>query len=135
MERTRRLGAVAVAHTVDSEGRYDGLSLRDTLPLVVSEIVEAIDPVEVLLFGSVGRREEGPDSDLDLLVVLDHAPRGERRRLMREVRCAIRTFVPVDVVIANVAELIADRDEVGSSVYWQLREGRSVYRRPVARVG
>ena len=43
-------------HTVDSEGRYDGLSLRDTLPLVVSEIVEAIDPVEVLLFGSVGSR-------------------------------------------------------------------------------
>ena len=42
--------------------------------------------------------------------------------------------MPVDVVIADVAELIADRDEVGSSVYWPLREGRSVYRRPVPRV-
>ena len=122
-------------HTVDVEGRYDGRSLRDALPLVVGEIVAAIDPLEIILFGSVARGDEGPDSDLDLLVVLDHADRLMRRRLMREVRGAIRTFVPVDVVIADSAELAADRDAVGSVVYWPLREGQTVYRRSAERVG
>ncbi len=122
-------------HTVDVEGRYDGRSLRDALPLVVGEIVAAIDPFEIIVFGSVARGDEGPDSDLDLLVVLDHADRMMRRRLMREVRGAIRTFVPVDVMIADSAELAADRDAVGSVVYWALREGQTVYRRSVERVG
>jgi uncharacterized protein len=126
---------VAVVHTVDVDGRYDGLSLREAMPLVVSEIVDAVDPVEVILFGSVARGEEGPDSDLDLLVVLDHAAPAERRTLMRQVRGAIRTFAPVDVVIADVAELANDRDAVGSAVYWPLREGERVYRRSVERAG
>ena len=36
-------------HTVDQEGRYDGLTLREALPSVISEIVRACDPVEVIL--------------------------------------------------------------------------------------
>jgi len=36
---------------------------------------------------------------------------------MREVRGAIRTFVPVDIVIADLAEVEANRDEVGSAAY------------------
>ena len=125
---------MAPLHTVDADGRYDGLTLRQALPLVVAEIVDAIDPVEVILFGSVARREDGPDSDLDLLVVLDKAERIQRRGLMRRLRGAIRTFVPIDLVITDTAELIADRDAVGSAVYWPLREGVSVYRRSAANV-
>jgi uncharacterized protein len=128
---TRNIDPVAASHTVDLEGRYDGLTLREALPKVVQEIVEAANPVEIILFGSVARRDEGPDSDLDLVVVVDHAAPADRRALLRHVRGAIRTFVPVDIVIADVAELIADRHNVGSAVYWPLREGESVYRRSV----
>ena len=126
---------MTTVHTVDVEGRYDDITLHDALPLVVQEIVDAFDPVEVIVFGSVARGEDGPDSDLDLLVVVDQADLAERRGLMRRVRGAIRTFVPVDVVITDVAEMAADRDAVGSAVYWPLREGQSVYRRGVERVG
>lgn len=126
---------MSVAHVVDSEGRYDGLSLREALPLVVAEIAEAFDPVEVILFGSVARGDEGPDSDLDLLVVFERADRTMRRDLVVEIRRAIRTFVPIDIVVADVMELRTDRDSVGSAVYWPLREGEVVYRRPEQRVG
>ncbi len=122
-------------HTVDADGRYDGRTLREALPLVVAEIAEAFDPVEVILFGSVARGEEGPDSDLDLLVVFERADRSERRDLTVDIRRAIRTFVPVDVVVADVTELRTDRDAVGSAVYWPLREGEVVYRRREQRVG
>jgi len=91
--------------------------------------------VEVIVFGSVAGGEEGPDSDLDLLIVLDHADRTERRKLMRDARASIRTFVPVDVVIADIAEMAADRDDFGSAVYWPVREGVSMYRRKARRAG
>ena len=127
-------GMTAV-HTVDVEGRYDGRTLREALPLVVGEIVEAFDPAEVVVFGSVARREEGPDSDLDLLVVFESVDRADRRDLMVAIRRAIRTFVPVDIVVSDLEELRTDRDAVGSAVYWPLREGEVVYRRLGQRVG
>ncbi len=118
-------------HAVDPSGRYDGLTLRDALPLVVREIVDAFDPIEVIVFGSVARGEEGPDSDIDLMVVFDCVEQDARRLLMRHIRGAIRTFVPVDIVVADLADIANGRDAVGSSVYWPLREGASVYHRPV----
>ena len=102
---------------------------------MVQEIVDAFDPVEVIVFGSIARGEEGPDSDLDLLVVFDRADVTERRELMRRERGAIRTFVPVDVVVTDIAEVNAERDAVGSAIYWPLREGSSAYRRSADRVG
>jgi uncharacterized protein len=120
---------MSVMHTVDSEGRYDGLTLCEALPLVVDEVVSACDPVEVILFGSVARGEDGPDSDLDLLVVLDSVEHLERRRVMRHIRSAIHTFVPIDLLVVDRRELESQRTDVGSAVYWPLREGRIVYRR------
>ena len=117
-------------HTVDTDGRYDGLTLREALPLVVTEIVEGFDPLQVIVFGSVARHEEEPDSDLDLMVVFESVERSHRRPLMVEIRRAITTFVPVDIVIADLDELTTDRDNVGAAVYWPLREGRVMYRRP-----
>jgi uncharacterized protein len=116
-------------HTVDAEGHYDGLTLSEALPLVIDEVVRAFNPFEVILFGSVVRGDNGPDSDLDLLVVLEKADRSERRQLTRDVRSAIKTFVPVDIVIADRHDLATYDGNVGSALYWPLREGRSVYKR------
>jgi predicted nucleotidyltransferase len=46
---------------------------------VVDEVVLAVDPAEVFLFGSVAPGEDGPDSDIDLLVVFDHIEPAEKR--------------------------------------------------------
>ena len=67
--------------------------------------------------------------------MFERAELAERRSMMRRVRGAIETFVPVDIVIADVAEISADRDAVGSAVYWPLREGQTVFRRVDAHGG
>lgn len=121
-----------VQHTVDDQGRYDGKTLQELWPQVVAEVAAAVDPAEVILFGSVARGEDGPDSDIDLLVVLDHVQPAEKRPMMARVRRSIQTFVPVDVLITDPTEMAERRDDVGSVLYWPLREGRSVYRRPNA---
>lgn len=114
---------------VYAEGRWNGRTLAEWLPDAVNDIVERFQPVEVILFGSVARGEEGPDSDLDLLVVLDHLDKAERMRLMGEVRFAIDAPVPIDVFVTDVAEFEARKDVNGSMCYWPAREGRVVYER------
>jgi uncharacterized protein len=110
--------------------RCDGRTLTQAVPLVVDEIVAALNPVEIILFGSVARGDDGPDSDIDLLVVFDALERSDKRTLMRTTRAAVRTFVPLDIIVADLAEIATNRNNVGSAVYWPLREGVSVYRRP-----
>lgn len=120
-------------HHVDQQGRYDGRTLRELWPVVVDEIVAAVQPLEVILFGSVARGEDGPDSDIDVLVVLDHVAPEDKRPLMAHIRGAIHTFAPVDVLVTDPSEITRRRDDVGSMLYWPLREGRSVYARSHAR--
>ncbi len=118
------------AHTVDELGRYDGLTLAQAVPPVVDEVVAALNPAEIILFGSVARGDDGPDSGIDLLVVFDALEPSDKRTLMRTTRAAVETFVPLDIIVADLAEIAADQNNVGSAVYWPLREGVSVYRRP-----
>jgi hypothetical protein len=40
-------------HYVDEQGRYDGKTLQELWPSVVAEVVRAVDPAEVILFGSL----------------------------------------------------------------------------------
>ena len=55
------------------------------MPDVADVIVQAFDPRRIILFGSVADGTDGPDSDIDLLVVLEWAPVADRRRLMVDV--------------------------------------------------
>lgn len=120
---------MSVQHFVDEQGRYDGKTLQELWPSVVNEVVREVDPIEVILFGSVARGDDGPDSDIDVLVVFDHIDPVEKRPMMARIRSAIQTFAPVDVIVADSAEMTQRIDDVGSMLYWPAREGRSVYRR------
>ena len=116
-------------HTFDGEGRWDGRSLSEIVPLVVGEIAAALDPVEIILFGSVARGAETVDSDIDLIVVFDAVAPSEKRSLMASARRAIVTVAPIDILVTDPTEMEKSHDRVGSILYWPLREGRSVYRR------
>jgi predicted nucleotidyltransferase len=96
---------------------------------VVEDIVTKVDPVRIILFGSAARDEMGPNSDMDLLVVLDELKSGERARLMGEIRFAIRAPMAIDVFVTDVDECERRKDVVGSLHYWPLREGEVVYER------
>jgi predicted nucleotidyltransferase len=115
--------------TVFGDGRWDGRTPRQWLPEVVHDIVAKVDPVRIILFGSAARDEMGPNSDMDLLVVLDELKPGQRPRLMGEIRFAIRAPMAIDVFVTDVDECERRKDVVGSLHYWPLREGEVVYER------
>ncbi len=114
---------------VFEDGLWNGRALGDWLQVAVDDIVEAFQPRQVLVFGSVARGEDGPDSDLDLMVVLDHVEDAQRLELMSKLRRCITAPVPVDVMVTDPAEIERRRDVVGSAHYWPLREGKVVYER------
>ncbi len=127
---------MSARHVVDELGRYDGLTLDQLWTVVVGEVVNAVNPLEVILFGSVARGDAGPDSDIDLLLVFDQLDQADKRAMMARARARARarasvtTVAPVDVLVSDVDEVARRRDDVGSILYWPVREGRSVYRRP-----
>jgi predicted nucleotidyltransferase len=114
---------------VYADGRWNGKTLREWAPEAVDDIVKATDPVRVILFGSVANGEEGPDSDLDFLVVLDEVGREDRTRLMGEIRFAISAPAPIDIFVTDPQECERRKNVIGSMHYWALREGVVVYER------
>ncbi|MEQ1890965.1 MAG: nucleotidyltransferase domain-containing protein [Planctomycetota bacterium] len=80
----------------------DARSVQEaTLPEVVRRLVAAYQPERIYLFGSTARGDAGPDSDLDLLVVVpDDAP--EERRHSRLAYAALRgTGIAADVLVCT----------------------------------
>ena len=93
---------------------------------LVEQIVEAVHPLRIVLFGSVGRGDADFDSDIDVLVVM---PDGAHRRhtaqhLYREIR---GLGVPFDVLVATPDDLSRHKDDIGLIYRTVLQEGREVY--------
>jgi predicted nucleotidyltransferase len=70
---------------------------------MVRRIVNRFDPESVVLFGSRARGEAGPDSDVDLLVVMP--VQGSKRRKRVEIRVALhKIHWPQDILLATPEE-------------------------------
>lgn len=48
------------------------MSIQESIQQYVKKLVEVFHPQKVLLFGSQAAGTAGPDSDVDLLIVMDH---------------------------------------------------------------
>ena len=118
-----------MAVIVDGRATHEGKVLAEWVPAIVADLVRSFDPVQVILFGSVARGEDGPDSDIDLLVVLPSLDYGRRRQLMADMRRAIHVPLAVDIYPTDSRECERRRDVIGSLHYWPLREGKVVYER------
>lgn len=113
---------------IDGRIRYADRTLVEWVPDVVTDLVAAAQPLRVLLFGSVAWEVDGPDSDIDLLVVLPEAERTRRHELTVKLASAITAPVPVDLLVTDPAE-IAERGDLPGILRVALREGRVVYDR------
>lgn len=93
---------------------------------LVSRIVELVNPLQIILFGSAARGETTPDSDIDLLVVMPNGThqRETAQRLYRDIR-GIKA--PFDILVATPSVLEKHRDNIGLIYYVILEEGKSVY--------
>ena len=104
-------------------------ALSMELDHIVAAIVAAVHPETVYLFGSRARGDAGPDSDLDIaLVVPDGSPRRRVAMKSYESLAAVRgRSVGVEVVVLTPQLIAAERDLVGSIARAVIREGVALY--------
>jgi predicted nucleotidyltransferase len=96
---------------------------------MVRRIVKLFHPEKIILFGSHARGSAGPDSDVDLLVVMPFS--GSRREKQVEIRLALHSIrVPKDIVVTTPEDFLWRQELPGTIERPAAREGRVLYARP-----
>ena len=97
-----------------------------TIDQMVRRLVERFDPDQIVLFGSHARGAAGPDSDVDLLVIMPVS--GSRREKQIEMRVALHDIpLPKDIIVVTPHDVARRRDIVGTIIRPALREGKVLY--------
>jgi predicted nucleotidyltransferase len=95
---------------------------------MVRRIVRRFDPERIILFGSHARGQAGPDSDVDLLVVM--RVEGSKREKQLEVRMALpNVAVPVDVIVTRPDDFEWRKNYPGTIERPAHLEGKVLYAR------
>ena len=120
---TRKSGPVTRPRVelIDGKALYDGRTLAAWALLVADRIVERCGASRVVLFGSVARGDDGPDSDIDVLVVMPIIGRHHDAavRVLNELR---DLPVPVDLTVVD-PDHFEEAASVPGIVRAALREG------------
>jgi predicted nucleotidyltransferase len=95
---------------------------------MVKRIIEGFNPQKIILFGSYASGTFGPDSDVDLLVIMN--VEGSKREIATQIdRALIDRRLPLDVIVATPEDVERYRKLVGNVIRPALREGKVLYER------
>ena len=96
---------------------------------MVRRIVRKFHPERIILFGSQAREDAGPDSDVDLLVVMP--VKGPKHKKQVEIRVALSNIrVPKDIIVTTPDEFAWRQNVVGTIEYPAFHEGKVLYAKP-----
>jgi predicted nucleotidyltransferase len=102
---------------------------RKEIRQMVSRIVRRFDPERIILFGSHARGDAGPDSDVDLLIVLPIS--GSKQEKTVEIRLALKDIhIPKDIVVTTPEDFLWRKEVPGTIERPAAREGKLLYVRP-----
>jgi predicted nucleotidyltransferase len=118
-----------VRRTIVPRAKRKTLSVPEQIDRMVRRIVRRFHPEKIILFGSQARGDASPDSDVDLLVVMDFE--GSELDKTVEVRGALgNRAVPTDVILSRPEDFAWRKEIVGTIEYPAAREGKVLYARP-----
>lgn len=98
----------------------------NVLERLVRGIVDTVQPLKIILFGSAARGDASQANDIDLLVVM---PEGVHRRktaqfLYKQIK---GLGVPFDIIVATPEDLEKHKDNIGLIYRTVLNEGWEIY--------
>jgi uncharacterized protein len=101
---------------------------RKEIRQMVRRIVSRFHPEKIILLGSYARGEAGPDSDVDLLVVMP--VEGSRREKAVEIGVALHDIrLPKDIIVTTPEAFESRKEIVGTIERPAARQGRLLYAR------
>jgi uncharacterized protein len=91
------------------------------------EVAEKFRPEKIVLFGSYAQGQPTDDSDVDLLVVMNHKGKASAQALA--IRRAVRRSFPLDLIVKTPRETKARLNRSDVFITSALTEGRTLYER------
>ena len=93
---------------------------------LVNRITHTVHPLRIVLFGSAVHGKMGPDSDIDVMVVMPDGTHclDTARYLYKQL---LGFGLPVDIIVATPEVLERHKDNIGLIYRTVLAEGKEVY--------
>jgi predicted nucleotidyltransferase len=127
---TRKLRTGSLRRIRERRAAYRMLQepVSKTLPRVVKRIVDTLRPEKIILFGSYAYGTPTPDSDVDLLVVMETTATSADRSWSVSRLLIPRPF-PVDILVRTPREITSERK--GRNFFMQeiVSHGKVLYER------
>ncbi len=103
-------------------------SIDRAIHTMVRRIVRQFRPDRVILFGSHARGKAGPDSDVDLLVVMP--VKGLKHKKQVQIRVALHDIrIPKDIIVTTPEDFEWRKEIPGTIEYPAVHEGKVLYAR------
>ena len=100
---------------------------------LADQIAREFDPEKIILFGSYANGTSGPDSDVDLLVIISHS--GKNWRKASEIRSRVQSRFPLDLLVRDPEEM-RQRVSMGDPFFREIAtRGIVLHAREHARMG
>lgn len=100
-----------------------------SLQRMVERLVAAARPRKIVLFGSHGRGEADPASDLDIMVIEEHVD-DPHREMVRLHEAVGNMGVGVDLLVYSEQDAERRGQVPGTLIHTALHEGRVLYEAP-----
>ena len=98
----------------------------ELLKNIIQRIVAGVQPQKIILFGSYAYGAPSPDSDLDILVIMDTKERPAERVLAISRLLRPRPF-PMDILVRTPGEITAALEQRDSFIREILSRGKVLY--------
>ncbi len=128
-KRPRVVAETKAKYRVRRAPSYDTRPIvKKELPRAVERIVNALHPEKIILFGSFAYGKPTPDSDVDLMVVMETNETHNERYLAVARQLRPRVF-PVDIIVKTPSEVEGDLKSGDFFVKEIVNQGRVLYER------
>ena len=99
----------------------------DFLDQVTQKLMAALEPEQIILFGSYAYGEPKEDSDIDLLVIVSDSDEPRYRRARKAHKALRGMGIPKDILVMTRAEVERQSSVCNSLVSQALRQGKVLY--------
>jgi predicted nucleotidyltransferase len=103
--------------------------LAETLPAALEKLIEQVQPEKIILFGSYAYGHPTPDSDVDLLVIMETTD-PPTERFMKVARLLRPRLFPVDILVYTPQEIEEALEHNNIFIREIYTKGITLYERP-----
>ncbi len=103
---------------------------REMVNKVVKRLVKTYHPLKIYLFGSYAWGTPTDDSDLDLLIVVDHTDQNTYQRAVAGHHALWGLEVPKDLLVYTEKEFEKEAQDVTTLCHKVTKDGIKVYAKP-----